>query len=172
MRRSTMLLSAVLLTACGGSDADYNMVHVDAKEAKAQARIDATVNAVGPREVALKGVPVASPTPNAARGRAFPTPFEGYWGATPNDCELANVDARGRISVDNDAIRFFEMKARVDTLAERSASAIDTVLRFSGDGKHWERATRFVLEQGGTTLLRIEQQDAGRPPLTTRYQRC
>lgn len=165
-------LLALLLTACGASDADYNAVHVDTREARAQARIDAAANTVGPREVALKGMPLATPTPNAARDRAFPTAYEGFWGVTPNDCELANVEAHGRINIDNDTVRLFDDEAQVERLAVRSPLAVDSVLRFSGDPGRPERTTRFVLEAGGTRLVRVEQQPGGATPVTTRYQRC
>ena len=173
MRGKVIGGAALLLAGCGGGDRDaYNEVHVDARQAQAQANIDAAVNQTGPHEVALSGVPVSSPTPNAARDRAFPTPFGGYWGATPNDCELANYAATGRIDIDNDTIRFFESKARVQTMTVRSPTQVDTLLRFSGDGQNWQRPTRFTLEQGGTTLVRAEPGDGGRAPLTVRYKRC
>lgn len=162
------------LTACsrGSNEADYNNVRVDPAHARAQARIDRAAAAQGTRTVAKVGLPVSSPTPTAAQGRALPTAFQGYWGATPDDCALANVDARGRVAIDSDQLRFFERRAAVDTLRERSPTTLAVTLAYKGDGQRWKHDATLTLEQGGTRLLLVEQGDAVRPGQTMRYQRC
>lgn len=166
MKRS-VLLTCLALAACGGtSDADYNRVEVPEKEAEAQNVIDAAVAVNGASTTALAGVPVTKPSPNAARQRALPKEFQGYWGRTANDCELANTEATGRINVDADTIRFYESKARVLDVIEASPYAVTADLRFDGEGQTWQRRTEFRLENGGITLVR---NDGGQ---TVRYSRC
>ena len=173
MRRAAFLL-LLPLAACGGaSDADYNRVEVPEKEAEAQNAIDAAVEQNGAAATARAGVPVTAVPRNTARDRALPKEFQGYWGVTPNDCELANTNATGRINVDADRIRFFESRARVVDVVSRSTYAVTVDLRFEGEGQTWQRRTILSLENGGTALVRTETPvGSGAAPATTRYQRC
>ena len=167
----TML--AAMLTACSrGSDVDYNTVHVDPAQARAQAQIDRAAAAQGPRAAARNGLPVATATPSSAGARKLPVAFQGYWGATPGDCALANVDAGGRLAIDADQLRFFRQRARVDALRELSANEVEATLSFKADDARWTHAMQLRLEQGGTHLLLVEQGDAAHPGQTMRYQRC
>jgi hypothetical protein len=166
-RFAALLPGLLVLAACGGgSEADYNRVEVPEAVAEAQNAIDAAVIANGAATTARAGVPVTKPSANAARGRALPKEFQGYWGVTPNDCELANTDATGRINVDADTIRFYESKARVLDVLDPSPYAVTTDLRFEGEGETWQRRTEWKLANGGTTLVR---RDGGQ---TVRYSRC
>lgn len=166
MKRS-VLLSCVALAACsGGGEADYNRIEVPEREAEAQNAIDAAVAANGATTTARAGVPVAQEVRAAARARTLPKEFQGYWGLTANDCELANTAATGRIEVQGDAIRFFESKARVTSVSMSGDYAATAALRFSGEGETRERVNGFRLENGGTMLVRS---DAGQ---TWRYSRC
>jgi len=169
---TTMLV--VLLTACssGSNEADYNTVHVDPAQARAQATIDRAAAAQGTRTVAGAGLPVATATTTAAQDRKLPVAFQGYWGRTPGDCALANVDAGGRLAIDADQLRFFERRASVDTLRELSPTAVAATLAYKGDGERWKHDATLTLEQGGTRLLLVEQGDAARAGQTMRYQRC
>ncbi|WP_019517306.1 hypothetical protein [Sphingomonas sp. Mn802worker] len=166
-------IGAALLGACSpSSDADYNTVHVDPAQARAQAQIDRAAAAQGARTAARSGLPVATTTPTSAGARKLPVAFQGYWGRTPGDCALANVDAQGRLAIEADQLRFFRQRARVDALGELSANEVDATLSFKHDDTRWTHPTRLTLEQGGTRLLMVEQGDAGRPGQTARYQRC
>lgn len=171
---ASSLLAAMLLAACSGApdEADYNRVEVPEREARAAAAIERAAAQNGTATTARLGVPVSSPTPQAGRARVFPTAFEGYWGATPGDCELANIAATGRIAVERDTIRFYESRARVQSLSERSPYEVTTELRFSGEGESWARQATWRLEQGGTTLIRSESASATAPARVVRYQRC
>ena len=172
MRRATLLL-LLPLAACGGGGADYNRVEVPEKEAEAQNAIDAAVAQNGAATTTRTGVPVSGATPNAARNRALPKDYQGYWGVTANDCELANTAATGRINVDADTIRFYESRARVLDVDASSPYALRVDLRFSSEGQTWQRRTLLRLENGGTTLVRIEPPgDARQSATTTRYSRC
>ena len=161
-----MTVALVMLSACSQGTADYNQVEVPEREARADAAIQAAARQQGQATVARSGVPVASPTPTAARDRTLPTDFQGYWGATPNDCELANVEASGRINIDADTIRFHESKARVVGIERRSPYQVVADLRFSGEGENGTARTGLRLEAGGTTLIRTQDGEA------VRYQRC
>ena len=162
------MTGAVLATlaACSQGSADYNKVDVPDREARADAAIQAAARHDGAATLARTGVPVASPTPSAARDKALPTDFQGYWGVTPDDCELANTEATGRINIDADTIRFYESKARVAGLERRSPYAVVADLRFTGEGEDWTRRTALTLEAGGTRLVRSEGAQV------VRYQRC
>lgn len=166
------LILPLLLAACGGGEADYNQVDLKPKEAKADALIANAAQAQGPRELARKGVPVSTPTPRGGDDDSLPAAFQGYWGVTPNDCELANVDASGRIAVDGATIRFFQARAQVTELRDISPARVHAVLRFRGEGEEWFRPTELRLEAGGTRLIRTEAVPGGPAPATTRYQRC
>ncbi|KQN90548.1 hypothetical protein ASE95_13865 [Sphingomonas sp. Leaf231] len=157
---------AAMLAACGGGAANYNGVDVPEQEAEAQAAIERSVAQNGAASTARTGVPIARSTPTAARDRAFPTEFLGYWGVDDDDCELANTAATGRINIDADTIRFYESNARVQGMEHRSAHELAVQLRYSGEGKAWERTETFRLDAGGTALVR------GSPPEMQRYRRC
>ena len=158
---------AAMLAACAPDAADYNRHDVPEDEARAQAAIDHAAAQNGVATTARAGVPIAAPTQTAARARAFPTEFLGYWGVSYDDCQLANTNATGRISIDADTIRFHEVKARVQRLEQHSPYEIVADLRFDGaGGPSWERRNRFTLEQGGTILVRSEA------PNVQRYRRC
>ena len=166
MRRWAMTVMTAALASCGSGGADYNRVEVPEREAEAQAAIEQAVAHNGAASTALTGVPVGTATPTAARDRAFPTEFLGYWGVAPDDCELANTAATGRINIDADTIRFYEGRARVQHLARRSPQEVVADLRFSGEGRSWERRETFRLDAGGTALIRSDS------PATLRYRRC
>ncbi|MBY9064649.1 hypothetical protein K7957_17060 [Sphingomonas yunnanensis] len=158
---------AAMLAACSPDTADYNRHEVPEDEARAQAAIERAAAQNGVATTARAGVPIAAPPETAARARAFPTEFLGYWGVSYDDCLLANTDATGRISVDADTIRFHEAKARVQRLEQHSPYEVVADLRFDGaGGPSWERRDRFTLEQGGTILVRSEA------PNVQRYRRC
>ncbi|MBB3349311.1 MULTISPECIES: hypothetical protein [unclassified Sphingomonas] len=158
---------AAMLAACSPQTADYNRHEVPEDEARAQAAIERAAAQNGVATTARAGVPIAAPAETAARSRAFPTDFLGYWGISYDDCQLANTNATGRINVDADTIRLHEAKARVQRLEQRSPYEVVADLRFDGAGNSsWERRDRFTLEQGGTILVRTEA------PNVQRYRRC
>ncbi|WP_375249474.1 hypothetical protein [Sphingomonas sp.] len=174
MRWMMTAVPAVLwLAACSADgDADYNRVAVPEREARAQAAIEQAAASNGAAATATTGVPIAPPTRNALGDRALPIDFVGYWGITPDDCELANTAATGRINIDGDTIRFYEAKARVESLQRRSPYAVTAVLRFSGEGQTWRTTDRLLLEAGGTRLVRIQAATGDRPATTLRYRKC
>jgi hypothetical protein len=165
---TAVAVALLILGGCGGGgSADYNQgAHVPDEEAEAEAAIERAVKQKGLATTKLSGVPVSSPTAPPARARAFPTEFVGYWGVTPNDCELANTEATGRINIDGDTVRFYQAKARVASLQQRSTYEVAADLRFSADGKDWQRTNIFRLESGGTVLFRTEGGS------TLRYAHC
>lgn len=160
------MMMAMTGTACSGSDADYNRVDVPEREAAAQAAIEQSVAQNGAASTARIGVPVARTTPTAARDRAFPTEFLGYWGAGDEDCELANTAAVGRINIDADTIRFYQARARVQRLNRRSPQEVVADLRFSREGQSFYAREAYRLDAGGTVLVRTS------PTATQRYRRC
>jgi hypothetical protein len=164
--RANGIVFMALLAGCSRHDADYNRVDVPEREAAAQAAIEQAAAENGAATIARTGVPVAKSTPNAARDRAFPTEFLGYWGAGDNDCELANTAATGRINIDADTIRFYETRARVQRIDRRSAQELAVDLRFSGQGPGVYAREVYRLDAGGTALVRTS------PTAKQRYRRC
>ena len=160
------LLLAGLLAACSSPDADYGNVSVPEREAEAQQAIEAAAATNGVRATARTGVPIQARPLTAARGRALPADYQGYWGVTPDDCELANTAATGRINIDADTIRFYEAKARVQSIALSAPYALSAELRFSGEGAGWTRRNDFRLENGGTVLVRRDGAQV------VRYEKC
>ena len=167
MRRTAPFLLLTLAACSGDGSSDYGNVAVPEREAEAQAAIDRAVAQNGTATTARSGVPVGTPTENAARDRALPKEFQGYWGITPDDCELANTAATGRINIDADRIRFWESRARVVDVVDRSTYAVTVDLRFTGEGQTWQKRSEWKLEGGSTAMVRT---DAGAAPI--RYQRC
>ena len=166
LRGRNGIVFMTLLAACSGDGADYNRVDVPEKEAAAQAAIEQAAAQNGAATTARTGVPIAKSTPNAARDRAFPTEFLGYWGAGDNDCELANTAATGRINIDADTIRFYQSRARVQRMDRRSPQEVAVDLRFSGQGQSFYAREVYRLDAGGTMLVRTS------PTATQRYRRC
>lgn len=167
------IATAALLAACSGNDpADYNRIDVPEREARAQAAIDAAAAQNGTASTARLGVPVATPTPTSGRARALPVDFQGFWGVTDDDCELANTAATGRIDVNGDTIRFHESKARVQALRLEPPAGLTAELRFSGEGQASFATETWRLENGGTMLLRSRTAGGAQPAIATRYRRC
>lgn len=167
---SLLLPLALATTGCSRTSDNYaDAGRVPAKEARAAAAIDRAAAAEGAHAAERQGLPVAPAPATAARDRALPTAFQGYWGATPNDCELANTEARGRIEIDTDTIRLWETKARVERLVTSSPYRVVADLSLSGPDARWKARSTLALEAGGTTLIRT---DAGERAVTVRYQKC
>ncbi|PCG15342.1 MAG: hypothetical protein DI530_12750 [Sphingomonas sp.] len=165
-RRALIFVLLSALAACSSPQGDYGNVAVPEREAAAQQAIEAAAATNGVRATARTGVPIEVKPLTAARGRALPADYQGYWGVTPDDCELANTAATGRINIDADTIRFHESKARVQSIALRDPYALSAELRFSGEGAGWTRRNDFRLENGGTMLVR---QDGAQ---VVRYRKC
>lgn len=162
----------LLLAACSASQADYNQVEVRPKEAEADAMIANAAGEKGPRALALEGVPVSTPTPRAGGDNTLPATFQGYWGIRPTDCELANVNATGRVNIDGATVRFFESRAQIGNANALSPFEYEVALQFSGEGRRWTRVDRLKLGAGGTRLVRQEIVPGQPQPQTTTYQRC
>ena len=166
MRRTGFAL--LLLTACSRQPDYDDTTELNGKDAKAANAVAADVATNGVAAAAAKGLPVSKPGLTRAPRNALPTAFQGYWGMTPADCDLANAAATGRIDVEGDTIRFYESKARVAKLIAGDDPSVVADLTFTGEGQHWTRRTEFALGAGGTRLLRREQGQAN----TITYQRC
>ena len=167
MRVATVLLSLGLAACSGGGGGDYNdAARISEKDAKAARAIEHAVQTRGAATIA-RGVPVETPTPGVDRSRALPTAFQGFWGVGPRDCELANINAHGRLFIDRDTLRFYESKATVAELQESSPTSAVAVLAFKGEGQRWTRRTTITLAAGGTRLTRTPD---GERAIT--YQHC
>lgn len=166
MRR--LALAFLLVAACSRQPDYDDATELSGKDAKAANAVAQDVAANGVASAEAKGLPVSKPTVTVAKRNALPVAFQGYWGMTPADCDLANAAATGRIDVEGDTIRFYESKARVAKLNVGDGSSVTADLAFTGEGKRWTRQTTFALLAGGTRLLRREQGQAN----TITYQRC
>lgn len=174
-RRSITALAALLTTlvtagACSRTSDNYaTAAEIPADEARAAAAIDRAAAQNGARLTALEGLPVSPPPIGPARNRVLPTAFQGYWGVTPNDCELANTEAHGRLNIDADTIRQWEGKGSVDRIVAATPYRAVADISFSDAGTRWKTRTTLTLGSGGMTMMRS---DAGGRPLQARYQKC
>lgn len=164
------LLSALLLAACsnGLDQSEYNgAAQPSAKDVRAEQAIARGVARNGAAATAAGGAPVTVATPGLDRSRVLPAAFQGYWALTPLDCELANVDATGRLFIEGDGLRFYESRARIAAVESAAPTRVVARLDYSGEGERWTRRTTLALTAGGTRLTRTAD---GERAIT--YQRC
>lgn len=102
---------------------------------------------------------------------AIPAVIQGRWGLVAADCTSTRGDAKGLIEVSGDTITFYESRATLGDIAERTDDSIRATFSFIGEGMTWTRDMALEAQDGGETLVRTEfGEDAMADPL--RYSRC
>ncbi len=154
---------AMLVSACGSEpqpesarDIDVAVKVAKEKAKAANAMVEATPD---PTEIAAAAAVVTN---------SFPQSFRGRWGLVPNDCDPARDDAKGLMEVDADTLRFYEARAKLQSITQPSPTEAFAELAYSGEGQTWTRSATFTIEDNGRTLVRAEKDQSG--PL--RYSRC
>lgn len=107
--------------------------------------------------------------PPADTGTGIPVAMQGRWGLVPADCTSTRGDAKGLMEVGADSLKFYESRAVLAEVAERSGDRLEASFDFTGEGMSWSRD--MVLVARGDTLVRQESGEGAIPePLT--YARC
>ena len=119
----------------------------------------------GPEVAAAAGT-----TPDELGG-ALPAAMQGRWDINAADCTTTMGDDKGLLTIDADTLAFYESRATLETVRERSQTWIDAVFAFSGEGTTWQRRMTLELVDNGQALIRRDHgADAAPDPL--RYDRC
>lgn len=160
--RLTVFLAAApafALAACG-APADDSAADADTSETPMPVEPDGGIGD-GARPPADSEAGDTASIPNALRGR---------WGLVEADCTSTRGDAKGLIEVTGDRITFYESRATLGDVTERSDTRIRAEFAFMGEGMEWTRD--MMLEaRGSDTLVRTEYgEDAMAEPLT--YTKC
>ncbi|MGV2495090.1 hypothetical protein [Pelagerythrobacter aerophilus] len=102
---------------------------------------------------------------------SIPVALQGRWGLVAADCTSTRGDAKGLIEVTGNTITFYESRATLDDVAQRTDDSIRAKFSFTGEGMTWTRDMALAAQDGGKTLVRTEYgENAMADPL--RYSRC
>ncbi len=155
-------LPALALAACG-APAEDTAADADATETPMPVEPDGGIGdgATPPADDSAPDDATAS----------IPGALQGRWGLVAADCTSTRGDAKGLIEVTDDTITFYESRATLADVAERSDTRIRAEFAFIGEGMQWTRDIALETRDGGETLVRTEfGEDAMAEPLT--YTKC
>jgi hypothetical protein len=125
-------------------------------------RVTAPLAALLLSACAPPGAPVDG---DAAR---IPAAAEGRWGLVPADCTSTRGDAKGLVVVGPTTIGFYESRAVLRTVEERSPTRIAGSFDFTGEGMDWTRRMAIEVRGGGRTLVHRDLDDGA----TFTYAAC
>lgn len=155
---------ALALAACDAAPTDDTAAGSDATETPMPAEPDGGIG---------DGATPPADDTSAPEGDAttIPTALQGRWGLVPADCTSTRGDAKGLIEVTGDTITFYESRATLGEIAERTDDRIRATFSFTGEGMTWSRDMALEAQDGGEALVRTEYgEDAMADPL--RYTKC
>ena len=116
---------------------------------------------------ACSGCVPVDPGPGAA---TIPAAIQGRWGLTAGDCIPGASDAKGLVEIGPTTLRFYESRATLAAVSDRSAGRITGTYDFTGEGQTWTRT--ISLSRTGTDG-RLLRQDLGPDQTGTyRYTSC
>lgn len=126
-----------------------------------------------PAEAAKAGVPptASNAVPAADPEKVLsgiPMAFRGRWGMVEADCDVSRSDTKGLVTVDAESLKFYESMGRLKTIDVVSPIEVKANFAFSGEGQSWTKTMTLKLDEGGTTLVRVEQDPSG----TFRHKKC
>ncbi len=111
---------------------------------------------------APSAAPLAADIPAAVRGR---------WGLVPEDCTSTRGDAKGLMVVDATHLKFYESRAVLTSIKERSDSRLRAAFAFTGEGQNWALDITLDAQDGGRALVRRDY-GADAMPGPLKYSRC
>ncbi len=121
-----------------------------------------TADPTGEGAPVVTGSEAASPTPeptasgtDIATGDTIPTALHGRWGMVPADCTSTRGDNKGLLTVDQNTLRFYESRAKLGAIKQRTDTSIRAAFAFDGEGSQWTRDVELSLS--GNTLTRTER---------------
>lgn len=117
------------------------------------------------------GLSACFPADELDTPRSVPQALQGRWGLVAADCDPARDDAKGLMVVQADTLAFYESRATLARVDDRSETRIEGVFVFSGEGQTWQRALLLDLRDGGEGLMRQELGE-GASPDGLHYMRC
>ena len=158
----TALLSFALI-AC--QQADPNNIAID--EANNAAAME--VEALPPSDTATTNADDAS-TP-AKLPTSIPAQFQGRWGLTSADCTSTKGDAKGRLTINDARLTFFEAKGTLNKVLGATTNSLDANYGFLGEGQSWQRVERLKLVNDKLNR-RTDTQAGQEPPVNLTYERC
>ncbi|MBN7785417.1 hypothetical protein JYP51_10820 [Ponticoccus gilvus] len=103
--------------------------------------------------------------------RSVPLALQGRWGLVAADCDPRRDDAKGVMVVQADTLAFYESRATLARVDDRSETRLEGMFVFSGEGETWQRALLLDLRDGGEGLMRQELGE-GAAPDALHYMRC
>lgn len=103
--------------------------------------------------------------------RSVPLALQGRWGLVADDCDPRRDDAKGLMVVQADTLAFYESRATLARVDDRSETRLEGVFVFSGEGETWQRVLLLDLRDGGEGLMRQELGE-GAAPDALHYIRC
>lgn len=98
----------------------------------------------------------------------IPVAFRGRWGMNEADCDVSRSDTKGLVTVDAGSLKFYESMGRLKSITSASPTEVKGTFAFSGEGQSWTKVMTLKLDEGGTTLVRIEEDPTG----TYRHIKC
>ncbi|NCP10836.1 MAG: hypothetical protein GW859_02575 [Sphingomonadales bacterium] len=122
-----------------------------------------------PPEQPVEQAATVDPALVEQEGNNFPAAFEGRWGITPEECAKADSTAEMYVTIKGDTLDFADRKGKVTSMRVDSPGRLTTEIAFSGQGRNWQRTTKFFLENEGTQLGRA---DTDPVIFNVNYTRC
>lgn len=98
----------------------------------------------------------------------FPDSFLGRYGIDEAACSPSGGASEMYVEVQPKALKLKDRGAVVDTLTVEKATRVSADLSFSGQGRKWQRQSKFYLENDGKTLIRADRN----PVVNFTYTRC
>ena len=165
MTRTALILPCVALVLVACSREPAPLAAEDEATPVPMATATGTASATpGPEES-------ASPTTGGSTASVIPAAIRGRWGLVPADCTSTRGDAKGLLTIDATTLKFYESRATLGAVAERSDTRVRATFAFSGEGMTWNRGEALDVQDGGRTLVRREYgEDAAPGP--SKYSRC
>lgn len=163
--RALVTATALLaLSACQKQDDAPALENMAIRNVSDTATPVGVSNAAEEKRVA-PGVPAEA---DSERQSGIPVAFRGRWGMTSADCDLSRSDTKGLVTVSANELKFYESLGRLKQITQVSPTEVKARFDFSGEGQNWTKDMTLKLDQGGTILIRVEQDPAG----TYRHEKC
>ncbi len=101
----------------------------------------------------------------------IPEALQGRWGLVPADCTTTMGDEKGLLTIGPKTLKFYESRATLGEITERSDTRIEARFAFEGEGMTWEYDEVLDLQDDGETLIRREY-GKGAMPGVLKYGAC
>ncbi|MEN2786628.1 hypothetical protein ACFOKI_01990 [Sphingomonas qilianensis] len=151
------LVPVLAIAACADTAPEVNDAQAEVAVDQAQQAADGNV---------LRGLPVSDDSVVVKPGQ-LPPMFEGRWGLTPADCDVARSDTKGLLVIRGSNLTFYTASADAKVIAGPSRYQVVADLTFTGKDAPAPRRDQLALTAANTVLQRTEP--GGQ---SYRYERC